>query len=169
MPLGKVVGLGPGHIVIDGDPCGDPAPPQQPLPTFSPYAYCGQTVGCIRIPLGTEVGLIPGNIVLDGDPAPLRPPRKEGTAASTFRPTLLWNGRPSQQLLSCCISFNLVKSYFHSSFTAEERRKLPRKLYKLFEGIFVYFRKMGVALKRASCVLELGGSEKSRLVSGYIV
>jgi len=29
MPLGKEVGLGPGHIVLDGDPVG-PSPPQQP-------------------------------------------------------------------------------------------------------------------------------------------
>jgi len=35
MPLGKVVGLGPGHIVLDGDPVGT-QPPQQPLPTFGP-------------------------------------------------------------------------------------------------------------------------------------
>jgi len=34
--IGKVVGLGPGHIVLDGDPVGT-QPPQQPLPTFSPY------------------------------------------------------------------------------------------------------------------------------------
>ena len=33
MPLGKGVGLGPGHIVLDGDP-GGTQPPQQPLPTF---------------------------------------------------------------------------------------------------------------------------------------
>ena len=26
MPLGKEVGLGPGHIVLDGGPSGDPAP-----------------------------------------------------------------------------------------------------------------------------------------------
>jgi len=32
MSLDMAVGLGPGHIVLDGDP----APPQQPLPTFGP-------------------------------------------------------------------------------------------------------------------------------------
>jgi len=36
MPLGKEVGLGPGHIVLDGDPVGT-QPPEQPLPTFSPH------------------------------------------------------------------------------------------------------------------------------------
>jgi len=42
MPLGKEVGLGPGHIVLDGDPVGT-QPPQQPSP-LSAHAYCGQTV-----------------------------------------------------------------------------------------------------------------------------
>jgi len=34
MPLGKEVGLVPGHTVLDGDPVGNQRPPQQPLPTF---------------------------------------------------------------------------------------------------------------------------------------
>ena len=63
-------------------------------------AYCGQTVGWIKLKLGMQVGLGPGHIVLDGDPAP---PRKgEQQPPPTFRPTLLWHGRPSQQLLSSC-------------------------------------------------------------------
>ena len=62
--------------------------------------YCGQTVGWIKMPLGTEVGLGPGHIVLHWDQLT---PTKRGTAPPpTFRPTLLWQGRPSQQLLSCC-------------------------------------------------------------------
>jgi len=38
MPLGKEVGLGPGHIVLDGDPVGTlpPTTAEQPLPTFGP-------------------------------------------------------------------------------------------------------------------------------------
>jgi len=53
------------------------------------------------MPLGTKIGLGPGDIVLDVYPVP---PRK-GTAAPppTFRLTLFWHGRPSQQLLSSCI------------------------------------------------------------------
>jgi len=35
MPLGKEVGLGPGHILLDGHPVGT-QPPQQPIPTFGP-------------------------------------------------------------------------------------------------------------------------------------
>jgi len=44
MPLNKEVGLGPGHIVLDGDPVGDPAPPTAAPPHFSAHVYCGQTV-----------------------------------------------------------------------------------------------------------------------------
>ena len=40
MPLGKDVGLGPGHIVLDGDPARPTAAP----PHFSVHVYCGQTV-----------------------------------------------------------------------------------------------------------------------------
>jgi len=39
MPLGKEVGLGPGHIVLDGDPASHSSP--SPLLV---HAYCGHTV-----------------------------------------------------------------------------------------------------------------------------
>jgi len=60
-------GLGPGDIVLDGDP----APPEKGRisPSFSAHVYCGQVAGWIRMPLGVKVGLGPGHIVLDGDPA----------------------------------------------------------------------------------------------------
>jgi len=41
MPLGKEVGLGPGHIVLDGTQWG-PSPHSSPSP-LSAHAYCGQT------------------------------------------------------------------------------------------------------------------------------
>jgi len=69
MTLGMEVGLGPGHIVLDGDP--SPLPKREQNPQFSAHVYCGQTAVCIRIPLDTEVGLSLGDIVLAGDPAPL--------------------------------------------------------------------------------------------------
>jgi len=72
MPLGIEVGVGPGHIVLDGDQ----APPKR-APHLSARVYCGQTAGCIKIPLGTKVGLVPGNIVLDGTQL-LPPPEKGG-------------------------------------------------------------------------------------------
>jgi len=36
MPLGKEVGLGRGHIVLDGDSVGTQRTPQQPFTTFLP-------------------------------------------------------------------------------------------------------------------------------------
>jgi len=65
------VGLGPGHVVLDGDPA---TPPQQGHShQFSAHVYCDQTVGRIKVKLGTEVDLGPGDIVLDGNPAALLP------------------------------------------------------------------------------------------------
>jgi len=65
-------------------------------------AYCGQSVGWIKIALGTEVRLGPGDIVLDRDPA--APPRNGAQQPPpTFGSCLLWpDGRSSQLLLSCC-------------------------------------------------------------------
>jgi len=44
-------------------------------------AYCGQTVGWIKMPLGTEVGLDPGYIVLDGETSS---PTERATATPRF-------------------------------------------------------------------------------------
>jgi len=74
------VGLGPGHILLDGDPA--PLPQKGHSPRFSTHVPCNQTAEWIKMPLGMEVGLGPGDFMLDGDPAP---PRKKGTA-SNFRP-----------------------------------------------------------------------------------
>ena len=71
MKLGMQVGLGPGHIVLDGDPA--PSPPKGHSRQFSARVYCGQTALRIKMPIGMEVGLGPGDTVLDGDPAPSPP------------------------------------------------------------------------------------------------
>jgi len=76
MALGMEVGLGLGHIVLDGDPAPPPQKGGTAPPQFSAPVYCVQTAGWIKVPLGTKVGLSPGYIVLDGDPAP----PKRGTA-----------------------------------------------------------------------------------------
>jgi len=69
MKLGMYVGLGPGHIVLDGDPA--PPLPKGHTPTqFSAHICCGQMAAWINMPLGMEPGLSPGDFVLDGDPAP---------------------------------------------------------------------------------------------------
>jgi len=72
MQRGMQVGLGPGHIVLDGDPA--PLPKKGRSPQFSAHICCGQIAGWIKMPLGMEVGLSPSDILLDGDPAP--PPQK---------------------------------------------------------------------------------------------
>jgi len=64
MKLGVQVDLGPGHIVLDGDPA--PPAPKGHSPQFSAHICCGQMGGWIKMPLGREVGLDPSDIVLDG-------------------------------------------------------------------------------------------------------
>jgi len=44
------VGLGPGHIVLNGDPAPLPKEGAQ-QPPLSAHFYCGQTTGCIKISL----------------------------------------------------------------------------------------------------------------------
>ena len=83
MALSMEVGLGPVHIVLDGDT----APLQKrglSPPQFSAHLYCGQTAGRINVPLGMEVGLSPADVVLDGDPAPYP---KRGRAPPNFQHT----------------------------------------------------------------------------------
>jgi len=65
MPLGMEVGLGPGHIVLHGDP----APPLKKgstAPKFLAHVCCDQTAGWTKMPLGIKVGFSPGSIVLYG-------------------------------------------------------------------------------------------------------
>ena len=68
--LGMQVGLGAGHIALDGDPAPPPPKGAQP-PIFVARIRCGQMAAGIKMPLGMEVGLGPVDFVLDGDPAPL--------------------------------------------------------------------------------------------------
>jgi len=82
MKLVMQVGLGPGHIVLDGDPA--LPPPNGYIPQFSAHICCGQMAGGIKMPLGMEVSLGPGDFVLDGDPA--APPPPKGGRAPNFRP-----------------------------------------------------------------------------------
>jgi len=81
MALGMEVGLGSGHIVLDGDTA--PLPKKRGrAPQFLAGVYCGQTAGWIETPLGTEVDLGPGHFVLDGFSAI----GERGTADPSFRP-----------------------------------------------------------------------------------
>ena len=51
MPVGTEVGLGSGHIVLDGDPVAPRKGTQQPLPTFRPTALA-------RSPISATVELL---------------------------------------------------------------------------------------------------------------
>ena len=101
MPLGKEVGLVPGHIVLDGDPVGTQssiaAPPHfRPMPRTNgrpsqqllSSCYCDQTAGCIKMSLGMEVGLSPGDFVLDGDASSTFPKRRRSPPPN-FRPIFI--------------------------------------------------------------------------------
>jgi len=68
MKLATLVGLGPGHTVLDGEPA--PPPQRGEVPPFSGHTCCGQMAGWIKMPLGMEIGLGPSDIGLDGNPAP---------------------------------------------------------------------------------------------------
>jgi len=86
MALGMEVGLGPGHIVLDGCQLPPPKRAQTQNPTiFGPFSL-SQASGCIKMPLGMEVGLSPGDFVLNGDPAP----PKKGAEPPIFGLRLLW-------------------------------------------------------------------------------
>jgi len=69
MKLGTQVGLGPGHIVLGGDPAHPPV--KGHTPQFLAHNCCRQMAAWIKMSLGMEVGLSPGDFVLDGDPARL--------------------------------------------------------------------------------------------------
>jgi len=86
MKLGMQVGLGPGHIVSDGEL--PPPSPKGHSPQFSAHICCGQMAKWIKMLLGMEVGLDPGDFVLDGDPAP--PSAKRRQSPQIFGPCLLW-------------------------------------------------------------------------------
>ena len=97
-PLGTEIVLGPGHIVL--------VPSQLPLKRgtsspFSAHVYCRQTAGWIRNQDTTWYGGTFRPMWRCGRWGP-RCPHGKGTAVPTFRPTLLWHGRPSQLLLSTC-------------------------------------------------------------------
>jgi len=84
MALGTEVGLGPGHILLDGEPAPYPEKgAEPPPPQFSAHFCCRQTAGCIKMPLGMELGLSPGDFVLDADPAS---PPLERHSPPNFRP-----------------------------------------------------------------------------------
>jgi len=96
------VDLGPGHIVLDGDPAALPQKRGRSHPAqFSAHFYCGQTVGSVRMPLGIEVRLNPGDFVLDGtQPPPNFPPMSiAAKRLDASRYACWYGGRPQARRL----------------------------------------------------------------------
>jgi len=62
VPLGTKEGLGPCHIMIDGDQL----PPKGHSPHISAHVCCSQKAGCIKMSLVMEIGIGPDDNVLDG-------------------------------------------------------------------------------------------------------
>jgi len=100
MKLGMEVGLGPGHIVLDGDSAPLPQKGHSNPPNFWPMYLVAKRLNRSRCYL-----------IYGGRPRPRRhcvrwgPPPKRGGAQQprTFRPmSIVANGRPSQLLLSTC-------------------------------------------------------------------
>ena len=93
MKLGVGVGLGPGHVVLDGDPA--PPSPKGHSPQLSTPVCCGQMTGWIKMPLGTDYGGRPWprwHCVRWGPSSPLK-----GAQPPLFGPYLLWpNGSMDQ-------------------------------------------------------------------------
>jgi len=85
MKFGMQVGLGPGHIVLDGDPAPPPLK-RHSLPQFSAVICCGQMAAWIKMSLGMELGLGLGDFVLDGDSAPLSKRVRSPTPQKNFGP-----------------------------------------------------------------------------------
>jgi len=126
------VGLGPGHIVLDGEPA-----PLRQKGDRAPNFYCRQTAGCIKMALGMEVGLGPSHIVLDGDPASL-PPKGARAPSPNFG-----------QFLS------LPNGWMHQDATWYEGRPHPRRLCVRWDpapppltGHSPLFRPISVVAKR---------------------
>jgi len=87
MKLGMQIGLGPGHIVLDGDPAPHSPKGAEPPPQFSVHICCGQMAAWIKMSLSMELGLDLGDFVLDGDP--VAPSPKGGADPKIFGPCLL--------------------------------------------------------------------------------
>ena len=94
-PITYMVGLGPGHIVLDGDSA-YPSPKGHSPPIFG-QCLLWSNASIDQDPLGTKVGISPGDIVLDGDPGPL----KEGSQPPPQFSAHVYCGQTVIQLSYC--------------------------------------------------------------------
>jgi len=125
MPLGTEVGLGPGHIVLDGNPAPPRKAAQQPPQLFRPMSILWPK------------GWMDQDITwYGGRPQPRRhcirwgPSSPHGKGHSshscTSRHTLLWHGRRSQQLLG---SYQLDARYDRGGESLQSSTKRARNTY----------------------------------------
>jgi len=84
MKLSMQVGLGSGHIVLDGTQLPSPKGAQPPI---SAHICCGQMAAWIKMLLGMEIGVVPGDFMLHGDPAPS--PNRGRSPPPDFRPIFI--------------------------------------------------------------------------------
>jgi len=70
LALGMEVGLGTGHIVLDGDPAPLPKRKRSPCPIFGPFLLWANGWMHQDATWYGGIGLVPGYFVFDGDPAP---------------------------------------------------------------------------------------------------
>jgi len=100
MPLGMKVGLGPGDIMLDGNPTSSPQ--KEHNSQFLAHICCGQTAGWIKMPLSrpTGVGLGQGNIVLNVKWGPSFPAQK-GTQQSPHFSAHVYCGQTVAHLGYC--------------------------------------------------------------------
>jgi len=98
MKLSVEVGLGPIHIVLDGDPT-RPFQKGHSTPIFCP-CLLWQMAGWIKMSLGTEVDLDPGDIVRWGHRS-LPPQKKDGTAPPILTHVLCPNSCIDQDASWC--------------------------------------------------------------------
>ena len=135
MPLGVEVGIGPSHIVLDGNP----APRAKRLTASNAFAVClrfykpqsmsivhGQTATWIRMPLGTEVALGPGDIMLDGNPAP---PRKGAQQPPTFRPVSIVEKRSPISATGELLLLQYTDKFDRLTDIEKESFRLARKAF----------------------------------------
>ena len=138
MALGMEVGIGPGHIVLDGDPAPFLQKGGRARPPISAHFYCGQTAVCISIPPGREVGLSLGDIVLHGDAAP----HQKRAQHSDFQPMSI-----VAKLLYVCIRippFGMEVSLSLGNIVLDgDPALLPLKGHSLFPN----FRPMSIVAK----------------------
>ena len=101
LEIGMVVGLGPGHNVLDGDPA--PLPQRGTAPNFRSMSVVAKQLD------GSRCHLVGGRPWPWPHCVRWGPTSPKGAQPPIFGPCLLWpNGCPSQLLLSTCLLFVLL-------------------------------------------------------------